>query len=343
MRRTYYSDKVKRIIEKRPVVSTCAPVDKSEGVWQLFPMTQSARLTLASSVESNSPQAECRKKSGIMQKRIILFISLGLFVFHTPAGLCEESGETGNLPAKMGLREVALDPDLLKSVRQKTMGISSEESNSYYWILEHAGAVNAGELKAAARRFQEKRRSELTATRENPKLEFPTFVDMFQNPERYLGQPVTLRGHVRRIVKYSLDKKHPGAETQYEAWIYTQNSQTNPAVIVFTSLPRGMPMGDNILERVAVTGYFFKLYGYEARDTTRLAPLILASRLEWFPGKTATEQEISPVLFAAVAGAVLIALVVILWLIKRTAYKDRQFRGSFLNEVEKSEGVNPQE
>ena len=102
-------------------------------------------------------------------------------------------------------------------------------------------------------------------------------------------------------------------------------------------------MGDNILERVAVTGYFFKLYGYEARDTTRLAPLILASRLEWFPGETETEQEVSPVLYAAVAGTVLIALVVILWLIKRTAYKNRQFRKSFLQHVQDSEAVNPQE
>lgn len=279
----------------------------------------------------------------MMQKRTSLFIWFGLFVFHTPIGLCEESGETGLLPAKTESRKVTLDPELLKSVRHKTMGILAEESNSYFRILEHAGAVNDKELKAAARRFQEKRRSELKAYRENPNLEFPTFVDLFQNPDRYQGQPVTLRGHVRRIVKHPLDKKHPDAETRYEAWIYTQNSQTNPAVIVFTSLPRGMPMGDHILERVAVTGYFFKLYGYDARDTTRLAPLILASRLEWFPGETETEQEISPIMYAAVAGTVLIALVAILWFIKRTAYKNRQFRRSFLQQVQESEAVNPPE
>ena len=189
---------------------------------------------------------------------------------------------------------------LLKRNREKSFSIPNcsnrcdkkrwesrpRESKSYFQILEHAEAVNGKELKAAARYFREKRRSELTEFRENPKLEFPTFVDLFTNPDRYQGQPVTLSGHVRRLVKHPLDKKHPNAETRYEAWIYTQNSQTNPAVIVFTSLPRGMPMGDNILERVSVTGYFFKLYGYDARDTTRLSPLILASRLEWFPGVT---------------------------------------------------------
>ena len=202
--------------------------------------------------------------------------------------------------------------------------------------------MNDRELKAAARRFHERRRSELPEYRENPKLEFRTFVDLFQNPDRYRGQPVTLRGHVRRIVKHPSDKKHPGAETRYEAWVYTQNSQTNPAVIVFTSLPQGMPMGDHILERVAVTGYFFKLYGYDARDTTRLAPMILASRLEWFPGEEEVQREISPVLLAAVVGMVLMALVVILWLIKRTAYKNRQFRESFLKEMQNSEGATPQ-
>ena len=72
-------------------------------------------------------------------------------------------------------------------------------------------------------------------------------------------------------------------ETLYEAWVYTADSQGNPAVIVASAAPEDIPLGEDLQVLVRATGYFFKIYGYEAQDTTRVAPMILAGRLEVIP------------------------------------------------------------
>lgn len=113
---------------------------------------------------------------------------------------------------------------------------------------------------------------------------YPVFADVFLNPDVFLGQPVTMRGHVRKVMSYPADVDRFGQTTLHELWLFTDQSQQNPAVIVCSKLPEGFPTSDGeVVDGVSVTGYFFKLYRYAADDANRAAPMLLAQSVTWNP------------------------------------------------------------
>jgi hypothetical protein len=112
---------------------------------------------------------------------------------------------------------------------------------------------------------------------------FPAFVDVFQNPDRWQGRLVTLRGHVRRVTSYNGDQELFSGQPLHELWLFTDDSQQNPAVIVTPTLPKDFPVSAEIVDSVMVTGCFFKMYVYRSQQDNRLAPLFLAGHVSWNP------------------------------------------------------------
>ncbi len=112
---------------------------------------------------------------------------------------------------------------------------------------------------------------------------FPLFVDIFQNPDRWQGRLVTLRGHVRRVISYSGDSTLFDGQPLHELWLFTDDSQQNPAVIVTPSLPKDFPVSSDLINSVTVTGCFFKMYVYRSQQENRLAPLVIAGHVSWNP------------------------------------------------------------
>lgn len=223
-----------------------------------------------------------------------------------------------------GADEPAVDvaPEVLQPVRDRTYSVRDAERDAYYTVLEHARSVDDQKVRTRAREFRLERIRETArpeaaeALLERPE-QFPVFVDLFRNPAAYRGKPVTLRGHVRRLVSYPAGENDVGLDTLYEAWVFTEDSQSNPAVVVCSEIPEGMPQGDQLNERVSVSGYFFKMYGYEARDTTRVAPLILAVRLQWHPAVEKAAWRPSATEYIILAAAVL-GLTIVVWRLART-------------------------
>ena len=76
--------------------------------------------------------------------------------------------------------------------------------------------------------------------------------------------------------------------TLNELWLFTDDSQQNPAVIVTPHLPEDFPVNAPLINQVSVTGCFYKLYVYNSQDSRRVAPLILAGTIDWQP----TDSEI---------------------------------------------------
>lgn len=113
--------------------------------------------------------------------------------------------------------------------------------------------------------------------------EFPTYVDMFNHSDEWQGQPVTLRGHIRHSVSYTGDELLFDGRKLYELWLFTDDSQHNPAVIVTPNLPADFPLNAEVVDGVSVTGTLFKRYVYDAQNSTRVAPLILAGQINWTP------------------------------------------------------------
>lgn len=180
-----------------------------------------------------------------------------------------------------------VDPRLLLNVKDVTIGIKNEEeSNAYYRTLLQAKLVDQQTQKELAETFWKKREEELKRPR-------PIFVDLFKSldsdPSIYRGQLVTLTGTLRELKKWEemkgdvKDVNAYGLETLYEGWIFAEDSQSNPTVVVFTENPDNLPEGPNLNIPVKVTGYVFKMYGYESKDPKnplRKAPMLLAKGLE---------------------------------------------------------------
>ena len=112
---------------------------------------------------------------------------------------------------------------------------------------------------------------------------FPMFVDIFLHPDRWQGHLVTLRGHVRRVTSHQGDSAMFGGQPLHELWLFTDDSQHNPTVIVTPTLPDEFPRSADDIDAVTVTGCLFKMYVYRSQNESRIAPLLLAGRIEWNP------------------------------------------------------------
>lgn len=227
-----------------------------------------------------------------------------------------------------------LDPSLWAPVVHRTRGIRPEEREAYYRILGRLRGRDPELLARRARRFLESRHA-VSADRDRPFREFRIFADMFRNPEQYAGHPVRLRGYLRKLVAYPAGENAFGLDTLYEGWLFTEHSQGNPVVVVTTDLPEQLrsQIGSDLINGVEVTGYFFKLYGYEAGDAVRLAPLVLAPRMQWNPPRDGG----GPSAVAAVSAvALIVGIVGIVW------YWHRQERQLRRIAAERSQGPPPE-
>jgi len=115
--------------------------------------------------------------------------------------------------------------------------------------------------------------------------------------------------------------------TLYEIWFYTEDSQAHPTVAICTSLPQELldktrEEGERLDEPVSVTGYFFKMYVYDAQDTVRFVPMLLAHQVEWQP-KPAERKLLSAIYVLPFIAALVVGMIYVLWRIKR---EDRQFQ-----------------
>ena len=166
-----------------------------------------------------------------------------------------------------------------------TMGIRVEESNAFHAILEKARLANLRELRKAAREFVDIRRNAKgnEPYKDRDTKDFKTFVDLFGNPEAYHGKPVTLTGHIRKLIRIPAAENAYNISGYYEAWLYDPNSQKHPTVILATSLDKDLIKlqgADIEVDHVTATGYFVKNMGYQAQKQHRFAPLLIAQQIE---------------------------------------------------------------
>ena len=255
--------------------------------------------------------------------RLRLACLLSLVVFADKLSVAND--ETSNAAVSSDL-----EPNWLAATKHPQTGLLSrnirpDEAVGYFSILNHARQLPLAELKSAAKQFQTERLAairrdpEYRAYFRKPDAEFPTFADLFRNPEIYHGQLVTFRGHLRRLISSPAGENPHGLQQLHEAWLYADGAQQNPVVVVCTELPPNIPTGTDILvDFVSVTGYFFKRYGYEDRSgQPRFAPLLLAQRLEWTPRPPHSRLASSGLMFGLTFGAA-VMVAVVWWRLSRS-------------------------
>ncbi len=192
----------------------------------------------------------------------------------------------------------------LATVRDDTRGVLHTETAAYEQVFAAVHAVDPAELVAEAAAFRAERREALNL---RPGRPFPVFPDLFNHPQAYRGQAVTLIGQARRIRDFPAGPTAANPdELRVELAIYTDDSQTNPAIVVAAAAPL-LPRGDDLMEPVTVTGRFFKRWGYDARDKrTRVAPLILAATVE--PAPLSTPPPAGPFVLGLTAAVTIVGL-----------------------------------
>jgi len=110
-----------------------------------------------------------------------------------------------------------------------------------------------------------------------------SFIELFGQPRSFRGRLVRFKGTVHRLQKVSAPPNDYDITGYWQAWVEPDGGPASPIVVYFLRLPEGMPHGMRVREPVEVVGYFFKRWAYEAKDTIRRAPLVMALEPVWTP------------------------------------------------------------
>ncbi len=147
-----------------------------------------------------------------------------------------------------------------------------------------------------------------------------TFAQLFSQSNDYRGKLVTLRGKIRRTQWMPAPGNDYGIEHYYRAWLQPEDNPTTPMVVYCLYLPEGFPAGTDVAEEVTVTGFFYKRWAYQAKDTLRTTPVVLARTVDWRRAPPAAKKvEVNVRFVLTIIGVALaVSVVAILRVLART-------------------------
>lgn len=194
-----------------------------------------------------------------------------------------------------------------------------DEANAFDYTVKFARDVSIDDLRQSARRDV-------------------TFAQMLgPDAANYRGEVVHVEGRLKRIrdIGPTSAMKAEGIEHLYEGWIFSEIYREYAYCVLFTELPSGLQVAEQLDRRVTFDGFFFKIYRFGAGDGVRKAPLLIGRTLSVLsvPTKTSLLDEMSlalPYVLTVLAVVVGLGGGVVLWLRAsdhRTRAKIDQARG----------------
>ena len=137
------------------------------------------------------------------------------------------------------------------------------------------------------------------------------YTDLWERPGHYRGVPVHVLGNALRIMTY--ESKLSPTGRLYEAWVNTSESQGYPYVCVFEDIPRGLPVGPDVNERVVFNGYFLKQMRYLAGKGIERGAPVLIGRIGWTPQAPVAHRD-NTVIWMALAVAIMFVISLYRWI-----------------------------
>jgi hypothetical protein len=160
----------------------------------------------------------------------------------------------GRLGMDYGLFETVVDGRKLEA----------GEADAFYAALAAVGRAGEGDIEAAAGKP-----GDIVALIDPSQKWFAT----------HRGDPVTIEGIARRATRIAVDgavrQKQVGGDHYWEIFVFVstpllvvnnRKQDDYPIVCCVRTLPAGMPTGEQISERVRVSGFALKRYGYPLAD-----------------------------------------------------------------------------
>ncbi len=205
--------------------------------------------------------------------------------------------------------EIAIDREILATVKDNTLSVRREESSAFFYTLDRARQIPPATFERRAEQGVQ-------------------YLNLMHEPGRYRGEPVTIVGDLWHLYEFQASENPYGLKSLYEAWILTADSGNRPYRVVCSSLGPEVTVETPLPIRVKVTGYFFKREGYRSRGENgmggqHVAPTLLASRLNRYisPNEPPPADGLVPVIMGIVIAIGLIlatTLISFAWSDRRT-------------------------
>ena len=246
-------------------------------------------------------------------------------------GVATEDGPdgTGSIPAiewlgPPDLNTASLPRDIFDATLDRRIGIRRSEVATYYYILAKARDIAPAVLGEAVQPAAD-------------------YLSMMTDPAQFRGRVIRLKGDATRIEPFSAARNPMGVEQLYDVWMFTRESGDSPIHVQVSSIPDGIPTGRELPTPIPVeiTGYFFRIEGYESVGGVHTAPLLLAGKLEWNrpTASPAGQEDVSGYIWGF-AGIIAGGVALILW---RFRASDRRVAKSSLEKYmhgpERAEGL----
>jgi hypothetical protein len=180
---------------------------------------------------------------------------------------------------------------------------------------------------------------------------------------QHRGDPVTVAGVARRATRIEIDdplrQRQLGTDHYWELFVFVPTplikvhgnlQEDYPVVCCVRTLPEGMPTGQQIGERVQVSGFAFKRYGYplpdvkisssqgseEQKGQRQETALLIGREATWLPAPSPT-SEVNTLgwVFLSIASVIGLALALAAWSFARDSRRrDRQVRRELPDRIE---------
>jgi len=211
-----------------------------------------------------------------------------------------------------------------------SLRLTSRSREGFYQMLAAVGRAKPGELRRQAREKLEKSGAKTSSV-----------IPLFNEPQKVQGELVLLTGKVRQAIPVRVSEEDIvgrfAVQQYYQMFLFTDDSQGNPLVVITPSLPKGMPTGEDpsYAEAVTVAGFFFNTWAYRSRQSGQssdkirwqLAPLLIGQQPVWHPRPKPSSNVFAAVVFGVLFVVAICGIWIALWLSGRG---DRDFRKKFL-------------
>ncbi len=218
------------------------------------------------------------------------------------------------------LGRLGMDYGLFDTVNDGTK-LVREDAAAFYAMLAAAGHIKSKDVAAAAGRPIEAMRL-IDPGRDW----YPT----------HRGDPVIIEGSAVRTTRVAIEdpfwQAFVGSDHYWEVFVFVETPLLNvngrmqnsyPIVCCVRELPKGMPAGERISERVRVAAFAFKRYAYPFNDhrpdaeghvpdapSRRMTSLLVGPGLTWFPTPVEDFESLSIWTIGVVAGVVALAAII---------------------------------
>jgi hypothetical protein len=205
-------------------------------------------------------------------------------------------------------RAPTIAPHLLEGVVDETRAATGRTNG---WEYAAYGETMLAASKTSARAFA-------NSARETAGV---TYEELLTHPARYRGKVVHVEGPLRQLRRFEAPAylQARGISHLYEGWVVNRTKPRRPWCLLFTDLPDGFRVGEQVDYQVTFDGYFFKKYKYRAGDKDFYAPQVVGRALAQPVRKSSagTFSTVFVVALTALVGGIIGLVVGLSWWFRR--------------------------